>query len=196
MAWLDRQDIAPLLPGWVLSCETDIATSLRARCMIARSSQPVDANFITLPPDLLEIESIRDQATGATIALEDGNTGPLGPSGGPLCAYRVVGDCIEFLPHPTLPDPIPLDWQPPQVEMAWYQRPRPLSDPQDSNKVLEQFYAVYLFGVCKYGALFELDQARADQCAAQFMQQVTSANLWAQATKYSGSPLRAVLRGF
>ena len=62
--------------------------------------------------------------------------------------------------------------------------------------MLQTLYGIYLFGTCKYGAMFELDDARAQQMEGAFNQAVTRANLWKQMSDYSGAPLRAVVRGF
>ena len=75
--------------------------------------------------------------------------------------------------------------------MAWYQKPRPLILPSDTNPILEQLYGLYLFALCKYGALFELDDDRAQQMDAQWQQVITRANMWKQQSDYSGSPLRS-----
>jgi hypothetical protein len=198
--WLNRRDLGALIPSWVRMTETDIATSLRARCMVARGDQAIDADFITLPSDWIAAESIRFKDCGHLLSLEDHWTGP--DAGGPACAcavrpswaYRFVGSCVEFLPHPVIPtDPT---WQPQIVEMAWYAKPRALKDPQDTNAVLEQLYQVYLFGACRYGAMFELDDDRTTQMENAFEAAVGTANMWKQASDYSGAPLRAVVRGF
>ena len=194
--WLNRRDAASLIPGWVSMTETDIAETLRARCMIGRATQPINGNFITLPSDFVGFESVRDNTSGDLLTLEDHFTGSARPTGDPSSGYRLVGDCIEFLPHPAIPDPIPVGWQPQAVNIAYYRRPKALKDPQDTNSVLEQLYAVYLFGVCRYGAMFELDDARATQMENAFGVAVTQANLWKDASQYSGAPLRAVVRGF
>jgi hypothetical protein len=77
--------------------------------------------------------------------------------------------------------------------MAWYAKPQPLINDTDTNTVLEALYAVYLFGVCKYGAMFELDDDRAAQTDAQWQQAVTRANNWKQFSDYSGAPFRTEL---
>jgi hypothetical protein len=198
--WLNRRDIDARFPTWLRMTETDIAAALRARCMVARSDQAIDAPLITLPSDWVEAESIRFLGCGHLLSLEDHFTGPL--AGGPACqcavhpswAYRFVGSCIEFLPHPVIPaDPA---WQPQIVEMAWYARPKPLRDPQDSNAVLELHYGVYLFGCLRYGAEYELDDDRATQADAKFSDALLAANRWKAEADYSGAPLRAVVRGF
>lgn len=192
-AWLNRRDIDGLIAGWVSMTETDIAEVLRARSMIARASQAIDANFITLPSGFVSFEEVRDYNTGALLRLEDNYSGPNPYQGGPATAYRLVGDCIEFLPHPTIGTTT--DWQPQRVHVAYYRRPTALVAGADTNPVLENHYAIYLFGVCRYGALFELDDARAEQAQRMFAEQVTAANSWKQAADYSGAPLRAVMSG-
>lgn len=212
-AWLNRGDLTALIPGWVSMVETDIAESLRARCMVARATQAIDAAFISLPSDFITMESMRDAKTGTLLTLEDEFTGP--PQGGanqgfhgpgfmpgagfrpfPTTGYRLVANCVEFLPHPLIPDPPDPSWVPQCVNMNWYQRPKPLINPQDTNPILDTLHAIYLFGVCKYGAMFELDDARAQQMDSAFGQAVTAANLWKQTSDYSGAPLRAVVRSF
>jgi hypothetical protein len=155
-----------------------------------------------MPPGWLTVESLRSSCCGKPLALEDRYSGPFGGNcggcGGPLpvSAYRFVGNCIEFLPHPVVPDPVPEGWRAPTVEMAWYQKPKPLVDPQDSNAVLEDFYAIYLFGTNKYGAIWALDDDRATQMTGEFEKAIAQANMWKQTSDYSGAPLRAVVRGF
>lgn len=194
--WLNRRDVDPLIPGWIKMVETDIAEVLRARCMVARADQAVDANFITLPLDFVTFESVRDHASGLPLSLEDHWTGSARPTGCASSGYRLVGDCIEFLPHPPIPNPPVPGWQPQLVSIAYYRKPKPLLDPQDTNPILENLYSVYLFGTCRYGAVFELDDARATQMEGQFGTAITQANAWKQASDFSGAPLRAVVKGF
>jgi hypothetical protein len=203
--WLNRRDIQSLIPGWVAMVETEIAETLRARCMVVSGIQPVDNAYITLPPDFAQMESIRDATSGELLDLRDEWSGHwvspysstwsagsiVSIAGTPATAYRLVHDCIELLPHPVIPDPPDPKWQPQQILMGWYAKPKPLLLPADTNTVLENLYAVYLFGVCKYGALFELDDDRAAQADAQWQQAVTRANLHKQQSDYGGAPLRA-----
>jgi len=190
-AWLKRRDITQRIPGWVAMAETDIGAMLRARCNVARATQAIDANFITLPVDFAEFESVRDVATGELLDLEDNYTGPMQCEPGSLgsTAYRLVGDCIEFLPHPIIPPPTGSPLQ--QVSVVFYAKPRALKLPGDTNKILESLYAVYLFGTCKYGAMYELDDERAAQMDKAFIAAVTAANMAKETGDYSGAPLRA-----
>jgi hypothetical protein len=208
--WLNRRDIGSRIPGWVAMVETDIAETLRARCMVTFGDQDINAAEISLPADFATMESIRDATSGEMLTLLDEWSGHwtgtrssawqdgvvVGAVGQVCTAYRLKGNCIEFLPHPIIPDPPdPAHvWQ--RVNMGWYATPKPLLLPSDTNAVLETLYGVYFWGVLKQGALFELDDDRAAQADAQFQQAVTRANLHKQMSDYSGAPLRAELVGF
>jgi hypothetical protein len=201
LAWLKRRDIGDRMASWVLQTETDIASVLRARCMIARVKQPIDANFIELPTDWIKFVSVAFDACGCPLKLEDNWTGR--PNGGccqcgatpsPVSAYRIVGDCIEFLPHPTIPtDPT---WQPTLVNGVYFAKPKPLIAPTDTNAVLERHYSVYLFSVVRYGAMWGRDDDRESQMTTKLAEAITEANRWLEEANYSGAPLRAVVRSF
>jgi hypothetical protein len=209
-AWLNRRDLTSLIPGWVLMVETEIAETLRARCMVTFGEQDIDAAEIALPADFAQMESIRDATSGELLKLKDEWSGHwvgrqssawqegavVGAVGQVCTAYRLKANCIELLPHPVIPDPPDPNWRPQRMLMGWYAKPKPLLLPSDTNPILEQFYGVYLFGLCKYGAMFELDDDRAQQMDAQFQQVVTRANLWKQQSDYGGAPLRSELVSF
>jgi hypothetical protein len=211
--WLNRQDFiaAGLFPSWVSMLETELSETLRARCQEVSATQAIDAPYISLPADFATMASMRDAVSGANLELKD----EWSPKGGgwqapyavysgtypslywqinpasPCYAYRIVADCLEFLPHPNIPDPPDPTWVPQQVLMAYYQKPRPLVLPTDTNPILENLYSVYLFGLCKLGAIWALDDARAQQMDSQWQQVVTRANLWKQQADLSGAPLRS-----
>jgi len=207
MGWLNRRDIASLIPGWTRLVETEIAETLRARCMVVFGLQDIDNPYITMPPSFAAMESIRDARTGELLDLKDEWSGswvsaylPSAISvygqqnlAAPCSAYRLLADCIEFLPHVVVPDPPDPTWKPQTVLMGWYAKPTPLVLPADTNSVLEAHYAIYLYGLCKQGAMFELDDDRSQQMDAAWQQVVTRANLWKQQSDYSGAPYRAEL---
>jgi hypothetical protein len=207
-SYLNRQDILTngVMPGWVAAVETELAETLRARCQVASAIQPIDAPYIALPSDFATMESIRDNTTGEMLQLLDQWSGhwsnqyaPIGwqpydaitALSGPSVAYRLVANCVEFLPHPQVPSPPDPSWVPQSVLMGWYRKPRPLLLPADTNPILENLYSVYLYGVIKQGAIWALDDDRATQMDALFQQAVTRADLAKQQSDYSGAPLRA-----
>lgn len=185
--WLNRQDFGARIGRWIAMAELDIAELLRARCMLTRATQVIDAPSITLPVNFLEMDSITDSTTGKLLDLEDHWTGPL--SGSPVTAFRLRGNCVEFLPPPLLTD----TGQFQSVTMSWYAAPDPLVDPQDTNVVLEKLYQVYLFGVCRYAAKWALDPERAQQAEQDLTESIGAANEWKRKTDFAGAPLRAVV---
>jgi hypothetical protein len=210
--YLDRRDAAARIPSWVQMVETEIQQTLRARCMEVSAYQPIDAPQITLPPDFSTMASIRDAATGNNLVLKDEWSGSwTDVSGAPadypyhpgayyagtrlVWAYRIVGPCIEFLPHPWLPDPPDPLWVPQAVIMNWYAKPRPLVLPSDTNPVLEQLYTVYLYGILSHATLAEQDEPMAPQWDAKYQQAVTRANLNKQQSDMSGAPYTEEMSG-
>ena len=189
--WLNRQDFGTRSDAWIRMCEVDIGELLRARCMITRATQAIDAPSVTLPANFLEMESMRDADTRQLLSLEDHWTGPLCTTG-PVTAWRLVGGCVEWLPPPQLDGATTTQ----TVEMAWYAQPPALLDPQDSNAVLEQHYQVYLFGTCRYAAKWARDADVAQQAEADLTEAIAAANAWKVKSDYSGAPLRAVVRSF
>jgi len=197
MAYLKRQDIAALIPSWVQSVETDIASMLRAQAMITVATQAIDAAFVALPTDWVKFESVAFTCCGGLLTLADYWSGPLPCDGGCICgcdatsAYRIVGDCIEFLPHPVLPNPPDPSWTPPTVDVAYYAKPRPLIAAGDTNAILERHYQIYLFGTVRYGAMWGMDDDRELQMTTRFSEAVAVANRLKEDAQYSGAPLRA-----
>jgi hypothetical protein len=206
VSYLNRRDVVDRVPTWVRMTETKIAQNLRARCMVVTVTQPIDNAYISLPPDFATMESIRDATSGELFVLLDewsghwtgaqtsawqGAVGSI--LGQPCTAYRLVHDCIEWLPHPVIPDPPDPNWKPQMAMMGYYARPKPLLLPSDTNVILEQLYGVYLWGVIKEGALYELDDDRAQQADAKWREEVTAADLHKQQSDYSGAPYRSEL---
>ena len=187
--YLNRRDCSGRIPSWVLAVETEIAETLRSRFQVVFGVQNIDAPYITLPPDFATMESIRDATTGELLELKDEWSGSwisaYMPSGwniysmqnvnAPCVAYRLLADCVEFLPHPVIPDPPEPDWKPQQVLMGWYTRPKPLVLPSDTNPVLDNLYAIYLWGTLKQGALWAQEPDLVQQYDANWQQVVTRA---------------------
>jgi hypothetical protein len=211
LSYLDRRDAAARLPSWVTMVETELAETLRARCMEVSATQPIDSAYITLPTDFCTMASIRDAATGNNLVLKDEWSGSwTDVSGSPpvdypypgtyygnrrVWAYRIVGDCLELLPHPIIPNPPDPSWQPQVILMNWYAKPKPLLLPSDTNPVLEQLYAVYLYGCLAQAGVFEQDTEMTAMWDAKYQQVVTRANLWKQQSDMSGAPFATEMSG-
>ena len=201
ISYLNRRDALDRMASWVTLVETQIAETCRTRAQLVSGDQLLDSAFIALPADFATMESICDYTTGKELELTDawsrgyfaeysGQDPPQTNPTAPVTAYRIKADCIEFLPHPFIPDPPDPAYVFQKITMGYYQKPRPLLLPADTNPVLERHYSIYLWGILKEAALWALDDDRAAQADAQFQQHVTRANLWIQQSNYSGAPLR------
>jgi hypothetical protein len=209
--YMNRRDMTARFPGWVSMVETELNETLRSRPQVTSAIQAIDNPYIALPYDFATMESIRDATTGVLLNLKDewsgswtDTWGDNGTNGGNIAwsiygqvqpnpaasAYRIVANCIEFLPHPSIPDPPDPNWVPQQVLMGYYSKMRPLIAPGDTNVILESYYACYLFGVLRYAAGWAKDADRAAQADAAYQQAVTRANTHKQSSDYSGAPLR------
>ena len=195
LSYLDRRDSLARIPSWVSIVETEMQQTLRARCMEVTAVQAIDSAYITLPVDFCTMASIRDHSTGELLHLKDEWSGSWTEPAGPVSAYRLRSDCIEFLPHPANPDPPPDGWTPQMIEMSWYAKPKPLLLPSDTNPVLEQLYGVYLYGVLTQAGIFEQDAEMTQVWDTKYQQHVTRANLNKQQSDYSGAPYVQELSG-
>src|SRR5215469_9042110 len=165
-SYLLRRDYQGPFPGWVSAVETELSETLRSKFQITSAIQAIDSAYIALPTNFATMESIRDATTGIIFDLRDTWTGSwtapqqndrtnttiwYDPTPPASSAYRIIGNCIEFLPHPVIPDPPDPDWNPQQVLMNWYAKPVPLLLPSDTNVILDNLYEVYLWGVVQRG---------------------------------------------
>ena len=209
-SYLNRRDFGSVFPSWVLAVETELAETLRSKFQIASGYQNIDDARITLPANFASMESIRDATTGNNLALKDTWSGSWFPDQqddrnwpsstlfqiqNTVCwAYRIVGNCIEFLPHPVIPDPPDPTWVPQKILMNWYQKPVPLLLPSDTNAILDNLYETYLYGVLTRAGVWARETAEdIGVWDAKYQQAVTRANLWSQQSQFSGAPYTAEL---
>ena len=204
-SYLNRRDFGSVFPGWVLAVETELSETLRSKFQLVSSTQAIDANQVPLPSNFASMESIRDATTGNNLVLKDTWSGSwfpdqqndrIWPSSvmfqlqNTTCwAYRIIANCVEWLPHPVIPDPPDPAWVPQQVLMNWYQKPIPLVNPADTNPILDNLYETYLFGILKRAGIWARETA--DDIGvwdAAYQQAVTRGNLWTQQSQFSGAP--------
>jgi len=209
-SYLNRRDYQSTFPSWVLAVETELAETLRSKFQFTSGNQAIDSEYIALPNNFASMESIRDATTGNNLVLKDTWSGSWFPDQQddrnwpastlfqvqpPVCwAYRILGNCIEFLPHPQIPNPPDPTWVPQSVQMYWYQKPTPLVNPTDTNPILDNLYETYLYGVLVRAGVWAKETA--DDIGvwdAKYQQAVTRANLWTQQSQFSGAPFTAEL---
>ncbi|WP_207483141.1 phage adaptor protein [Arenibaculum pallidiluteum] len=153
--WLQRDDLADVVPSFVALAEAQLFRTARIRQMLVRATAVLDEEYESLPDDFLEAVSLK-LATSPPLLLmgialdamerrkEDGAVGM--PE-----VYAVVGASITVHPAPAAPQP---------VELIYYARPAPLSDAAPVNALLRECPDLYLYGSLLQAAPYLLDDAR------------------------------------
>lgn len=187
IAWLNREGfsvIANAIPGFITLAEEQIANQVRARCMLLRAVETVVRPTVPLPCDWLAMLEVRDHTTGHALEFYS-RLDPTVESGihGPLCAYRLVGNEMEVLPHQEAASTE-------QVEIIYFARPLPLLTDADSTALLRDHPSIYLFGALTNAGIFLEDEGRAKVFDSMFQQAVAAANGWQESSRFTGGRLR------
>lgn len=151
--WLDRQDLAAYIPGFLRLVEARVNADYRMPDM----ETLVDLDFVgetaNLPTDFLAMRSIHIEGTdkplkgmapGAVPMISDGTTSTTPHS------YVLRGrSVIQLVPPPS--DEL-------VCRIHYYQPVPPLTDLVPNNWLLEKYPATYLFGCLYYASLFLADK--------------------------------------
>jgi len=145
--WLNRQDLAGVIPTFVRLLEAQVDRTLRVREMIARARADITEEFTVLPPDFLAIEHAIVN-TAKPIVLEwvpmnqidqlQADTEP-----GQLKYYTIIGDELEVAPFPSGTS---------EIEVVYYRKTERLSEDNQTNWLLDRHPDLYLFGTLMQAA--------------------------------------------
>lgn len=139
--WMNRADLTAVIPTFIRLLEAQVERSLRTRDMIVRSRAQVDAEFITLPQDFLQIEHaivyaakpvVLEWVPMNTIDALQAESEP-----GPIKNYTIIGDELEFSPFPVGTT---------DIEVVYYRKIEKLSTTTATNWLLSKHPDVYLYG--------------------------------------------------
>lgn len=155
--YLERDDMAARIPGWIQIAEAQIARDLRRTTK--RETTTVFAPTFNLPATVAELRSARlvtasphrdKPLVNVTVEHLAERRAGRSPTGRPMF-FAVRGAEMQFVPAPD---------QPYTMEYSYYQKLVPLSAANPSNTVLVEAPDLYLFGTLKEAAVF-LDDERA-----------------------------------
>jgi len=205
--WKDQDDpdFSGEVDGWIAMCEQKIAGELRVRQMVVRATDEIDDRYLTLPTDWLEAIRLRIANVGPLLSIQQEDaawysTGASSPAyafatttGGLPRHYSIVGDQLEILPDPTPLIHLPT-YSPMLLEMAYYGRPAALIADADSNSVLVDFPAIYLYGTLAVSAPHVDHDERLQTWGSLYGDAVTGANLAWERAQLSGSRRNARIR--
>ena len=155
--WLNRDDMASVIPTFISLAEVGMERVLRTRNMLVRATANIDTQYSALPGDFLEIRSVKltgvapiqplgFQTMEAMDDLDATSTG----AGKPLY-YSVVGNQLRVHPAPA---GIYV------AELAYYAKLDKLSDSVANNWILTQHPDAYLYGSLLQAAPYLKDDER------------------------------------
>lgn len=191
--WLNRDDLASVVPTFISLAEARINRELRHFNMVKRSTAAADTRYSTPPGDWLEtvrfhitdnppsdLELI-SQNDMAQIREQSGNT-----QGRPRF-YAVTAGEFEFLPTPD---------QSYTSELVYYADIPTLSDSNTSNWLLSKYPDIYLYGALVQSAPYLDEDQRTTTWAALYQSAVDAANMESEKARHSGSGLRMLIRSY
>jgi hypothetical protein len=189
--FLNREDLAAVIPTFISLAEADINRVLRDYRMEKRSTAQVDAQYSALPGDWLE--TIRVQIVGDTSRLELVSDGALADmramrndAGGKPTHYAHTAGGLELFPTPDAEY---------TVEVVYFAKVPALSVSATTNWLLSAAPDVYLYGALTQSAPYLKDDQRAPVWAGLYQNAISSLNTASERSRYSGTGLRLRIRG-
>jgi hypothetical protein len=189
--WLNRDDLAAVIPSFIALAEADISRTLRDYRMEKRSTALVDAQYSALPTDWLE--TIRVQVSGDTSRLELVSDGALADmraarndAGGKPTHYAHTAGGLELFPTPDAEY---------TIEVVYFAKVPALSVSATTNWLLSAAPDVYLYGALTQSAPYLKDDQRAPVWAGLYQNVITGLNTASERSRYSGTGLRLRIRG-
>jgi hypothetical protein len=141
-SWLARDDLTSVIPDAIALCEADFTRRIRVRQMEGRADSTASTQFEALPPDFLEMRSIRILSPDPGLPLDlvspdyiDARWPDSTTTGRPQC-FAIVGPEFKLGPAPDATYTLELD----------YYAFTPLSVSAPTNWLLTSHPDVYLYG--------------------------------------------------
>jgi hypothetical protein len=189
--WLNRDDIAAVIPSFVALAEADINRTLRDYRMEKRSTATLNGQYSALPTDWLE--TIRLEMDDGSLRLELASDGALSEmrsarndATGKPTHYAHTAGGLELFPTPDAAY---------EAELIYIAKPPALSDVAPTNWLLTAAPDAYLYGALVQSAPYLKDDARATIWAGLYQSAITNLNAASERARYSGSGLRLRNRG-
>lgn len=156
--WLNRDDLAAVVPTFIALAETSMERALRTRKMLVRANATIDTQYSAVPSDFLEIRSMKITSSSpiqpmyaqTMEAMDDLDA--KNPGTGKPVYFCVVGNQIRVHPAPSGNY---------TAELAYYSTINKLSASVASNWILSSHPDAYLYGALLQAAPYLKDDERA-----------------------------------
>jgi len=177
-AWLMRDDLSATIPSFVALAESEMNRTLRLRSMLERTTLVAAGEYVALPDDCLEVRRI--SLDGRT--LEYAGASPLdayadGWRGGESAWWGIDGTDIRLAPAPA---------GSPSISLSYYARIPALSDAVQTNAVLTEHPALYLYGSLLAASPYLMDDNRTLMWKALYDEAVAKAQVSDEHAQYPG----------
>lgn len=137
----NRTDLDSVIPTFIAFTEARMNRTIRCRRMEYRVTASIGTQFSTLPTDFLEMRNVQVNSDPVTalqyVTPQQADEIRQSLLQGPPQYFSVVANRLELIPVPQ---------EVIEVEMVYYQKIPALTDPNQTNWLLETFPDVYVYG--------------------------------------------------
>jgi hypothetical protein len=184
--WLDRSDLAPVIPQFITLAEAQLNRVLRVRQMLKRATANIDSHFTTLPADFLEAANVQSNTAPnrplQVMSMEVADRVRADTPTGTPTNFVIVGETLELVPVPASPS---------TIELTYYARIPALSATTASNWLLAASPDLYLYGALLQTAPYLRDDERVPVWAALYESRLDELRVADDRASYGGSVLVA-----
>lgn len=184
--WLNRADLAPVIPTFISLAEAQLNRVLRVRQMLKRATASISAHYTTLPTDFLEAANVQSNSSPGrplqVMSMEVADRVRADTPTGVPTNFVIVGDTLELVPVPASPS---------TIELAYYARIPGLSASVPTNWLLTSHPDVYLYGALLQTAPYLRDDERLATWAALYESRLDEMRVADDDATFGGSVLVA-----
>ncbi|MET3390642.1 hypothetical protein ABIC33_001265 [Variovorax sp. 1140] len=183
--WMNRGDLATVVPDFISLAESRIATDLRVRRLLTTTTlSTVPSGTVALPDGWLEFEALRCNGRPLDFLTSEQIADRFGTNTGEPAYYTIEGDQLVVGPPPA--DVYPLD-------ARYYKQLDPLAT-TGTNWLLTSKPNLYLYAALAEACLFVKKKDDAASWAGLYSGIVDALHTEDKAAKHSGSTLRVMAR--
>lgn len=155
-SWLNRSDLSSNIPDFITLAEASFNRVLRTRNQITRATSSVNAQYVALPTDLIELFNIQintdpiKRLEQVSLDKADDLRSSNSSSGTPAY-FAITGNNIELIPTPN-------DTK--TIEIIYYAKITALSSTNTTNWLLDNYPDIYLYGTLVQAEPFLMNDER------------------------------------
>jgi hypothetical protein len=183
--WMNRGDLAAVVPDFIALAEARIATDLRVRRLLTTATlNTVAGGSVALPDGWLEFEALRYNGRPVEFLTSQQIADRFGECTGEPVNYTIEGDQLVF-------GPVPADVY--ALTARYYKQLDPL-ETTGTNWLLVSKPNLYLYAALAEACLFVKKPDDAASWAGLYGGIVEAMQTEDETAKHSGSPLRVIAR--